>query len=83
MIQIKTLLRDPQRTLFEILQQVPPDQLDEAVAFLKQHRPAREVCAALMTLIATAPLTEFEMLGGIYRRHCAGALADGAHTGNA
>ena len=82
MIQIKTLLHDPKRSLFEILQQVPPDQLDEAVAFLKQHRPAREVCAALMTFIATAPLTEFATLREVYRRHCAGASADGAHTGN-
>jgi hypothetical protein len=83
MIQIKTLLNDPKRTLFEILQQVPPDQLDEAVAFLKQNRPAREVCAALMTFIATTPLTQFAMLSEVYRRHCAGASMDGSHTGKA
>lgn len=70
MIQIKNLLSDPQRTLFEILQQIPPEQLDEAVAFLKQHRPASEVCAALMTFIATAPLTEFGALRDVYHRHC-------------
>jgi hypothetical protein len=70
MIQIKQLLGDPQRPLFEALQQVPLEQLDEAVAFLKAHRPAAEVCAALTTFIATAPLTEFETLRGVYRKHC-------------
>ena len=67
MIQIKNLLSDPQRTLFEILQQIPPEQLDEAV--VKQHRPASEVRAALMTFIATAPLTEFGALRDVYHRH--------------
>ena len=70
MIQIKNLLSDPQRTLFEILQQIPPEQLDEALALLKQHRPASEVCAALMTFIATAPLTEFGALRDVYHLHC-------------
>lgn len=70
MIQIKNLLSDPRRPLFEILQQVPPEQLDEAVGFLKQHRPASEICAALMTLIATAPLTEFGALREVYHKHC-------------
>jgi hypothetical protein len=70
MIQIKNLLRDPKRTLFEILQEVPPEQLDEAVGFLKQHRPASEVCAALMTFIATAPLKEFGALRDVYHKHC-------------
>ena len=85
MIQIKNLLSDPKRTLFEILQQVPPDQLEEAVDFLKQHRPASEVCAALMTFIATAPLTEFGALRNVYHKHCGDRRAGdtAAHTGNA
>jgi hypothetical protein len=70
MTKIKKLLDDPQRTLFEILQQVSQEELDEAIGLLKQHRPEREVCAALMTFIATAPLADFEALSEIYRRHC-------------
>lgn len=80
MTKIKTLLSDPRFTLFEILQQVPPEELDEAVTLLKQHRPADEVCAALMTFIATAPLGEFRTLRDVYRKHCG---APDAHTGTA
>lgn len=70
MTQIKKLLADPQRPLFETLQQVPLGELDAAVAFLKQHRPAGEVCAALTTFIATSPLADFETLRDVYRKHC-------------
>jgi ribosomal 50S subunit-associated protein YjgA (DUF615 family) len=70
MTQIKKLLGDPQRPLFEALQQIPLEHLDEAVAFLKRHRPAREVCAALTTFIATSPLADFEALRDLYRKHC-------------
>jgi hypothetical protein len=70
MIEINKLLRDPQRTVIEILQQVPLEQLDEAVGLIKRHRPVAEVCRGLMTLIATAPLSEFEVLREIYRKHC-------------
>jgi len=71
MSQIKNLLRDPKRPVLEILQHVPLEQLDEAVAFLKRHKPVGEVCGALMAFIATAPLVEFETLRDIYRKHCA------------
>lgn len=80
MTKIKTLLSDPRCTLLEILQQVPREELDEAVALLKQHRPADEVCAALMTFIATAPLSEFATLRDVYRKHC---RAPDEHTGAA
>ena len=57
MIQIKNLLRAPKRPVLAILQEVPLEQLDEAVAFLERHKPA--------------PLVEFETLRDVYRKHCA------------
>ena len=72
MIKIKKMLRDPQRTVVEILQQVPLEQLDEAVGLIKRHKPVAEVCRGFMTFIATAPLSEFVTLRAIYRKHCGG-----------
>jgi hypothetical protein len=72
-MEIKNIVGDPARPAFEILQRVPLERLDEAVAFLKRHKPAAEVCSALMTFIATAPLAEFELLRDVYRKHCGAA----------
>jgi hypothetical protein len=71
MKKVKDLLRSGKLTVFEILQQVSLEELDEAVAFLKKHRPQSEVCRALEAIIATSPLSEFQKLQVIYRRHCA------------
>jgi hypothetical protein len=40
------------------------------VAVLKRHKPADEVCGALKTLIAMAPLAQFQTLSAAYRKHC-------------
>jgi len=71
MTQIKKPASDPDRPVFETLQRVPLEELDEAVRILKQQRPAHEVCGALMTFIATAPLADFAVLREVYRKHCA------------
>jgi hypothetical protein len=70
MKKVEDLVRDGKSTSFEILRQVPLDELDEAVVVLKRHKPADEVCQGLVTLIATAPLGQFGILSAVYRKHC-------------
>ena len=70
MKKVKDLLRSGKLTVFEVLQQISLEELDEAVAFLKKHRPKSGVCRALEAIIATSPLSEFQTLQVIYRRHC-------------
>jgi hypothetical protein len=54
----------------EILKQTPLQDLDVVLTLLKRHRPAGEVCTALLEEIATAPLSEFNGLKLVYFRHC-------------
>lgn len=83
MKKVKDLLRSGKLTIFEVLQRLSLEELDEAVTFLKKHHPQSRVCRALEAIIATSPLSEFQTLRGIYRRHCdspparPGPLADG------
>jgi hypothetical protein len=70
MRKVEDLLRDGKATTFEILQQVGLEELDEALAVLRRHKPADEVCGALKTLIAMAPLAQFQTLSAVYRKHC-------------
>jgi len=70
MRKIEDLLQGGKATTFEILQQVALEELDETVAVLKRHKPADEVCGALKTLIAMAPLAQFQTLSAVYRKHC-------------
>jgi hypothetical protein len=70
MKKVKHLLRSGKATVFEMLQHVTLEELDEAVAFLKKHRPQSEVCRALQAILATSPLSEFKTLQAIYHRHC-------------
>lgn len=70
MKKVRDLLRSGKPTVFEVLQQISLEELDEAVAFLRKHRPQSEVCRALEAIIATSPLSEFQALQVIYRRHC-------------
>lgn len=67
---VRDLLRSGKRTIFEVLQQVSLEELDEAVTFLKKKYPKSQVCRALEAIIATSPLSEFQTLQAIYRRHC-------------
>jgi hypothetical protein len=57
-------------TALEVLERVALEELDEAVAALRRHRPADEVCGALRSLIAAAPLARFQALSAVYRKHC-------------
>jgi hypothetical protein len=70
MRKIEDLLQGGKATTFEMLQQMALEDLDEAVAVLKRHKPADEVCSALKTLIAMAPLAQFQTLSAVYRKHC-------------
>ena len=60
---------DAERTALDILRETPIEQLDDMVARLKKKRPAEEVCDAMMNLIASAPLSQFETLKYVYLRH--------------
>ncbi|HKC43266.1 MAG TPA: hypothetical protein VKC64_05525 [Burkholderiales bacterium] len=70
MKKVEDLLRGGKSTALEVLQQLALDELDEGVAALKRHKHTDEVCSALMTLIAAAPLEKFAVLSEIYRKHC-------------
>ena len=70
MRKIEDLLQGGKATTFEIFQQVALEDLDEAVAVLKRHKPADEVRNALTTLIGMAPLAQFQVLSAVYRKHC-------------
>ncbi len=71
-MEIGHVVGDTARPALEILQRVPLERLDEAIGFLRAHKSAAEVCRALTTFIATAPLADFELLRAVYRKHCAG-----------
>jgi hypothetical protein len=76
MIALKKLLRmnagDNERaSALELLTRTPVDQLDAAVQALKKRRPAEEVRAAMVEVIARAPLADFETLKRVYLKHCA------------
>ncbi len=70
MKKVEDLLRSGKATMFEILQGVALEELDEAVTTLRRHKPVDEVCDALKTLIARAPLAQFQALSAVYRKHC-------------
>lgn len=54
----------------DILKQTPLHDLDAVLTLLKRHRPAGEVCTALLEEIASAPLNQFNELKLVYFRHC-------------
>ena len=56
-------------TSAEILARTPVNGLDEALTMLMRHRPAKEVCEALMEWLSHTPLEEFNQLNGVYFRH--------------
>jgi hypothetical protein len=70
MKKVDELLVAGKATALEILEQVALEELDEAVAALRRHRPADEVCGALRSLIAASPLAHFQALSAVYRKHC-------------
>ena len=58
-------------TAFEVLQEMSLEDLDETVQVLKRYKPAGEVRNALVAYLALAPLSEFDALRVILRKHCA------------
>jgi hypothetical protein len=56
-------------TPFQLLQRTPLDQLDETIEALKKHRPVPEVRAAMIELVATAPLSDFAAIKQVFMKH--------------
>ena len=67
---LERMIRAGKLSTADVLQQTPIDQLEEAVAFLKRHRPAKDICQALTERIARAPLDDFNALKGLYFKYC-------------
>jgi len=65
------LLASRERTAFEVLQEMSLEEFDETVQVLKRYKPAGEVRNALVAYLALAPLSEFDALRVILRKHCA------------
>ena len=67
---LERMIRSGKLSTSEVLGQTPVDRLEEAVELLKRHRPANDVCEALVERIAKAPLDDFNALKGVYFAHC-------------
>jgi hypothetical protein len=58
----------------ELLARTPVDQLDKTLEKLKKRHRAEVVRAAMVEMIARAPLADFEILKSVYLKHCADAV---------
>ena len=67
---LERMIRSGKLSTSEVLGQTPVDRLEEAVELLKRHRPANDICEALVERIAKAPLDDFNALKGVYFAHC-------------
>jgi len=67
---LERIIRSGKLSTSEVLGQTPVDRLEEAVELLKRHRPANDICEALVERIAKAPLDDFNALKGVYFAHC-------------
>jgi hypothetical protein len=67
---LERMIRFGKLSTTEVLGQTPVDRLEEAVELLKRHRPANDICQALIERIAKAPLDDFNALKGVYFAHC-------------
>jgi hypothetical protein len=56
-------------TPFQLLRRTPLDQLDETIEALNQRQPVAEVRAALIELLATAPLSDFAAIKRVFMKH--------------
>jgi hypothetical protein len=54
---------------FGLLQRTPLDSLDQTIKALKKHRPTVEVRAAMIELLATAPISRFEPIKQLFVKH--------------
>ena len=64
------LSRDTTPTVLEMLERIPPEELEQTIADLLECRSPEEICSALRVLIATAPRAEFDQLRDLLRKHC-------------
>ncbi|HTO48208.1 MAG TPA: hypothetical protein VML91_11260 [Burkholderiales bacterium] len=67
---LERMVRAGKLSAADVLQQTPVDRLEEAMALLKRHRPAKDICQALTERIAKAPLHDFNALKGLYFKYC-------------
>ena len=66
---LERMIRAGKLSTEDVLRQTPLDQLEEAMALLRRHRPAKDICQALTERIARAPLDDFNALKSLYFRH--------------
>lgn len=66
---LEQLLSTGKVTSAEVLAVVPLDGLDQALTMLVRHRPAKEVCNALMERITRTPIEDLSALKGVYFKH--------------
>jgi hypothetical protein len=66
---LEQMLSTGKVTSAEVLADAPLDALDEALTMLMRHRPAKEVCDALMERITRTPIEDLCALKGVYFKH--------------
>jgi hypothetical protein len=66
---LEQMLSTGKVTSAEVLADAPLDALDEALTMLMRHRPAKEVCDALMERITRTPIEDLNALKGVYFKH--------------
>ena len=70
---LEQMLSTGKVTSAEVLADAPLDVLDEALTMLMRHRPAKEVCNALMDRITRTPIEDLSALKGVYFKHHSGS----------
>ncbi len=70
MDDLERMIRDGETTVHEVVEQASLERLDNLLTMLKRHRPAAEICTALLERIAGSPLDQFSQLKAIYFHHC-------------
>jgi hypothetical protein len=56
-------------TALRLLQRTPLGKLEETIKALKKHRPAVEVRAAMVELLATAQISSLEPIKQLFVKH--------------
>jgi hypothetical protein len=72
-INSPTVFGPNENSIIDVLQGTPLDKLDETIEALKKRRPAAEVRAAMIELLATAPLSDFAAIKQVFMKHFGGA----------
>ena len=57
----------------EILARTTPHDMGEVVAVLRGYRPAEEICAELINVLAKIPIQHFNLVRAVYVRNCSEA----------